>query len=221
MPSATLPPALNGTPTSPSAGAAGSSLPHAATGARRRGVAIGLVAGAVVVIVGLAVTVVVLATRPPSEQPAAGSDSRHVIATSPPPTVATTQPPITDAPSTGAPTTVPPVTYPPATLARSAPVDGSVPMDTWAVMLGSLDSESSAEQHLADLRGVAPRARILDSTTVGSLRDGYWVVYEGGYASADAALAGCRAIGFSHRDDCYAAYLSTNPADQDRRAYPD
>lgn len=196
----------------------------------RRGLAIGLIAGAIVVIVGLGVAVIVLATGRSSEQPVAvRSTLLHAPEEPAPAETTTTQPStvvtVTSAPVTQA-VTAPPITAPPSTdpsptAPRLEPTDATMPLDTWAVLLGSLDSEGQAEQRLASLRGVAPHARIVNSDEIGSLKDGYWVVYEGGFATADEATATCRAMGFANRDQCYAAYLSMDPADLHRRVYPD
>lgn len=197
---------------------------------RRRGLTIGFIAGAIVLIVGLGVAVIVLATGRSSEQPVAVRSTVLRVPEEPAPAETTTTQPstvvtVTSAPATQA-VTAPPITAPPSTdpsptAPRLEPTDATMPLDTWAVLLGSLDSEGQAEQRLASLRGVAPHARIVNSDEIGSLKDGYWVVYEGGFATADEAIATCRAMGFANRDQCYAAYLSMDPADLHRRVYPD
>ncbi len=133
------------------------------------------------------------------------------------PTTAAVTRPATLPPSTAAPTP-PPTTDAPPVASEDAAASGT---GEWAVLLGSLGTREKAEQRLAYLASTAPDAQLLHSDDYASLTPGYWVVYEGGYATAEDALAACAGMGFTDRHDCYASYLSHDPDDRHVRAYPD
>ena len=196
-----------------------------ASGRSNRGLIIGGIVAAVVVIVGLLTAVIVLAARPNPKQAAIiNTDATTTVAADP----TTTTPVMTTTvgPETAAPTITPTTSFhEPQTYASTLPANvasaADIPIGTWAVFLGTYRTESEAASHLAGMTGEASAAQILHSTDVPNLSDGWWIIYLGGYDTSDDAIDQCYSMSLTDRDDCYASYLSTDPADNKLRVYPD
>ncbi len=118
-------------------------------------------------------------------------------------------------------TVVPTTTVAPSTvIVRPSPTSGGstsgVPFGHWVSMLGAKPSYEIASELSTEI----PGSTVAHSDDIASLRPGYWVVFMGSFSGADDALANCRSLGRYSRDDCYAAFLSTNPADITKVKYP-
>ena len=109
----------------------------------------------------------------------------------------------------------PTTTTAPTTIAPAGPVD------SWVVVLASVENASgpaAAQQRLSEVRSFAPGAQMLASDGFASLRPGYQVIYVTGYSSPEATVSACRGFGLDVPNQCYGRFLSQNPADQDKVA---
>lgn len=135
-------------------------------------------------------------TAPDAEPP---DEDEDLTTTRPAPTVAV--------PTTPAPTTAP------------ASGGGLTPSSQgWITVLLSMPDQASATSW-RDAN--APGATVLATDSYASLTPAYWIVAYGPHADADEAIGVCTSLGLTSRQDCFAAPLSSDPADRDLRVYPD
>jgi hypothetical protein len=93
----------------------------------------------------------------------------------------------------------------------------------WVAILGSYPDAATAEGRRSQLAGTFPQHefQVLQSADWATLNPGYHVPYhDGGFGSGEDAIAFCRSLGYSTRDQCYARFLSTD-ASAAQTQYPD
>jgi hypothetical protein len=190
---------------------------------------VGLGVGIAAVIGGLIFVVATAGDRSSSEaQTAAVSPPTAVVAgsttISPNPPTPSPPPPSPAAsvlPSST--TTVPTTTSAPpqagAANGEDEPSLAALSVGHWIVIHKSIpqpDGTASAESFLRSIRSFESSAELLDSNDYASLKRDFWVVFYGPFATRDAALSHCYALGRDVDHDCYPKLLSHNADDADK-----
>lgn len=123
-------------------------------------------------------------------------------------------------------TTLPPTTSTaaPATTALPPPSIDEF-FGSAVAILASIPKDGSTFEE-AETRAAAIAAttganvRVIDSSIFASLRDGFWVVAEGKYASPEEAAWRCWELGLQTSNECYGRQISDDPADLDGTVVP-
>lgn len=191
-----------------------------------------LVAGAVLVLTrssdatSTSSSATVDATARPSRSTSTSSSvvvTTSTTSTAPPPTeTVLALPTTTPAPvPTPAPTTPKAATDPPT---GGGPVGGggaAPPVEGgWTAILLSCDVAQNCIDAAQAWRSFAPTATAIPKGTYESLRP-YWVVAAGSFSSSGDAIGYCLEIGRPTKKECFARYLSHDPADLTKIVYPD